>query len=190
VKEYSMRTFIAVKLDPRIKEKLNSMVIQFKKISSGIKWVRPEAMHITLKFLGNIEKQKADQITEVMDHISQYHESFQLACVGAGTFPQKSRNPKVIWAGFNEYQSLKTLHSEIETELEKIGFSREKRSFHPHLTLGRIKKGPALHDLFPELERAEQKDFGVTKVDRITLFKSTLTPSGAIYDILHESQLQ
>jgi len=65
-----------------------------------------------------------------------------------------------------------------------------KIEIHPHLTLGRIKKSPALQDLFPELERAEQKEFGVTKVDRVALFKSTLTPSGAIYDILHESRLQ
>ena len=185
-----MRTFIAVKLDSRTKEKLNSMVVQLKKISSGIKWVRPEAMHVTLKFLGNIDKQKADQIIKVMEYISQSHGLFHLTCVGVGTFPKKSRKPKVIWAGFNECGPLKTLHSDIEAELEKIGFSRENRDFHPHLTLGRIKKSPALQDLFPELERAEQKEFGVTKVDRVALFKSTLTPSGAIYDILHESRLQ
>jgi 2'-5' RNA ligase len=185
-----MRTFIAVILDPKIKEKLTRMVIQFKKISSGIKWVRPESMHITLKFLGNIDNQKADQIKEVMDHVSQKHRSFHLACIGVGTFPQKSRKPKVIWVGFNEHDPLKTLQSEIESELERIGFPKEKRNFHPHLTLGRIKKSAAFHNLIPELERAEQKEFGITKVDRITLFKSTLTPSGAIYDILHESELK
>lgn len=185
-----MRTFVAVKLDPNIKENLSVIVRHFKKISSGINWVRPEAMHVTLKFLGNTEEQKADQIGEVMDRISRNHGSFHLTCIGIGAFPQKSRKPKIIWAGFNEYDPLKTIHSEIEAELEKIGFPREKRSFHPHMTLGRIKKSSGLHTLIPEIEKVKQKDFGVTKVDRITLFKSTLTPSGAIYDILHESGLR
>lgn len=184
-----MRTFVAVKLDPGVKENLSIIVRHFKKISSGIKWVSPEAMHVTLKFLGNIEEQKADHIITVMDRISRDHRPFRMGCIGIGTFPQKSRKPKIIWAGFNAYEPLKTIHSEIETELEQIGFPKEKRSFHPHMTLGRIKKSSGLHALLPELERAEQKEFGVTKVDRITLFKSTLTPSGAIYDILHESGL-
>ena len=185
-----MRTFVAVKLDPNIKENLIGIVRYFKEISSGVKWVRPEAMHVTLKFLGNIEEQKADRITTVMDRISRNHGSFQMACIGVGTFPQQSRNPKVIWAGLSEYEPLKTIQSELEAELEKIGFPKERRSFHPHMTLGRIKKSPGLHMLLPEIEKVKQKDFGITKVDQITLFKSTLTPSGAVYDILHESGLR
>ncbi len=185
-----MRSFIAIDIDSKVRENLKDMVTRFKKVSSKIKWVKPEAMHLTLKFLGNINKKEADQIKEIMDNVSAGYSIFHLECKGIGTFPQRSRKPKIIWAGIKENTSLKALQSHLETELEKIGFLREKRSFHSHLTLGRVKKNAEVQRLLPELEINQDSVFGKTKVDRLTLFKSTLTPSGAIYDILYESPLK
>jgi len=182
-----MRTFIAIEIDPKVKENLNTVIHRLKKVSSGIKWVKPAAMHLTLKFLGNIDKEKAKALIKILDKISQNHNRFDLSCTGIGTFPQMSRKPRVIWAGIDNNSSLGEIYKEIETECEKIGFSKEKRSFHPHFTLGRVKKKAEFQELVPKLESLKNADFGKTNVDRLTLFKSTLTPQGAIYDILHES---
>lgn len=185
-----MRTFIAVDIDPEVKENINTVIHGLKKVSSGVKWIKPEAMHLTLKFLGHIDKKQADKLIKIIDKISKKHHSFDLFCTGIGTFPINSRRPKVIWAGINESSSMKAVYGDIETECEKIGFSKEKRSFHSHLTLGRVKKKANIQALLPQIEATKNNDFGKTKVNSLILFKSTLTPQGAIYDIIHESPLR
>jgi len=189
-KSGKMRTFIAVEIDPQVKENLKRMVHQFKKVSSKVKWVKPTAMHLTLKFLGNVNSTKADQVIKIMDKITQKYPPFDLFCSGIGTFPLKTRKPKIIWAGIKESSTLKDIYLEIENELERIGFSKEKRSFHPHLTLGRVKKKAAVQNLLPELKKNEKMDFGKSKIKGVILFKSTLSPQGAVYDKLHESLLK
>jgi len=189
IKGIKMRSFIAVEVDSKVKKNINETIKHFKKNNSGVKWIKPEAIHLTLKFLGNIDMQKSQQTTKIMDALCSNHNPFFLSFIGLVTFPQKSRIPKVIWAGVKENDLIQKLDKSLENELEKIGFSREKRDFHPHLTLGRIKKNAVIHNLLPELKKHESEVFGESKVERIILFKSTLTPSGAVYDILHESQL-
>lgn len=185
-----MRAFIAIEIDSMVKKKIISMIHHFKKVSSRVKWVKPEALHLTLKFLGNIDEIEADKLKNIMDKISNEHPCFDLSCSGIGTFPLKSRNPKVIWVGIENNSFVKGVYEDIEKEAERIGFSREKRNFHPHLTLGRVKKKPEIQKLLPELERTKDNHFGITKVDKLTLFKSTLTPQGSVYEILHESQFK
>ncbi|MBD3414416.1 MAG: RNA 2',3'-cyclic phosphodiesterase [Candidatus Aminicenantes bacterium] len=188
--EYQMRAFIAIEMDPIVKENLTKVISRFKKISSHVKWVKSEAMHLTLKFLGTIKNQKATLIKDLLDRVSDVHDGFHLECKGLGTFPQKSKKPRVIWAGMSECPSLMALQSDIEKECESIGFLREKRGFHPHLTLGRIKKQSQIQDLLAELKINPKTDFGITEVDRVILFKSTLTPTGAVYDKVYESHLK
>jgi RNA 2',3'-cyclic 3'-phosphodiesterase len=185
-----MRAFIAIEIDPEVKKKLTRMIRHFEKLSSRVKWIKPSAMHLTLKFLGSIDETEADQLKNILDKVSKKHSCFDLSCSGIGTFPLKSKNPKVIWIGIQDNSFIKGVYADIETEAEKIGFSKEKRSFHPHLTLGRVKKKAEIQKLIPELERTKNKDFGKTQVNGLTLFKSTLTPQGAVYDILFKSSLR
>lgn len=189
-KSDKIRAFIAIEIDPQVKENLTRIIHQFKKVSSKVKWVKPTAMHLTLKFLGYIEQTKGDQVARIMDKVAEKYPPFDLFCSGIGTFPLKTRKPKIIWAGIKDSSSLKDIYMDIEREVEKIGFSRENRSFHPHLTLGRVKKKSEVQNLLPELEKTQNMDFGKSKINRLTLFKSTLTPKGAVYDILHESPLK
>jgi 2'-5' RNA ligase len=185
-----MRSFIALKIDPEVKKNLTKMILQFEKVSSRVKWVQPSAMHLTLKFLGDIDRVKAEKLMNILDKISAKYSPFDLSCSGIGTFPIKSRNPKVIWAGITNNSFIKGIYEDIEAEAQKIGFPKEKRSFHAHLTLGRVKKRAETQKLVPELERTKNKDFGKTKVNELILFESTLTPQGPVYRILHESPLR
>jgi len=185
-----VRSFIALKIDPEVKKNLTKMIRQFEKVSSRVKWIQPSAMHLTLKFLGDIDRVKAEKLMNILDKISSKYPPFDLSCSGIGTFPIKSRNPKVIWAGITDNSFIKGIYEDIEAEAQNIGFSKEKRSFHPHLTLGRVKKRAEIQKLVPELERTKNKDFGKTEVNGLTLFESTLTTQGAVYRILHESLLR
>ena len=165
------------------------------KISNGVKWVKPDGIHLTLKFLGNIPTSKISLIKEVLDSIAKETVSFQIALSKIGAFP-KIDYPRVIWVGLEEGKD-KTieLNRKLEERLEKIGFPKESRSFQPHLTLGRVKssknKGGLKksiellnRDLPPLLSCESKKGGAKMTVSEIKLFKSTLTPKGAIYTCL------
>lgn len=185
-----MRTFIAIDLDKEIKDKLSSFLLELDKVSKKIKWARKEGMHLTLKFLGEIEEKMIPEVESLLKGISSKCPSFVLRLKGTGTFPEGSKNPRVIWVGIEESQDLKAIQAQLEEELEKTGFPREKREFHPHLTLGRIKPHSYLGGIFSLLESNKESDFGEMKVKKIAFFQSILKPTGAEYRILSEFDLQ
>jgi RNA 2',3'-cyclic 3'-phosphodiesterase len=153
-------------------------------------WVNPEGIHLTLKFLGNISAEKTDEINVVMDDAAEKHQSFSIACRGLGTFPAKSRNPRIVWAGIEEHPELLDIQKNLDEQLAELGFSPEKRAFHPHLTLGRSREKKNSRLLIPEIEKFKEVEFGTIFVDKIILFESTLTPEGAVYSRIHESKLK
>lgn len=185
-----MRTFIAIDLDKEIKDKLSSFLSELDKVSKKIKWVRKEGMHLTMKFLGEIEEKMIPEVESTLKEISHKCPSFILRLRGTGTFPEGRKNPRVIWVGIEMNQGLKAVQAQLEEELEKKGFSREKRDFHPHLTLGRIKPHSYLGGIFSLLESNKESDFGGMEVKKITFFQSILKPTGAEYRILSKFDLQ
>ncbi len=185
-----MRTFIAIELESEVKENLETIIHTLKPAGPGIKWVDPKGIHLTLKFLGNISSEKADVIKAVMNRIVQKHPCFSLNCRRLGRFPVKSRNPRVVWAGVEEHPELLQIQKELDHELSGLGFSKEKREFHPHLTLGRAGKKTNSPMLVPEIEKYREVEFGTIPVSKIILFESTLTPEGPVYSRLHQSQLK
>jgi len=185
-----MRTFVAIDLSEEIKKNLILLLNQLDTGSRSVKWVKRQAMHVTLKFLGEISEIKADEVKSALERTASIHHSFPLTVKGTGTFPQGKKSPRVIWTGISENDSLSNLQSSIEDELEQLGFPKEKRKFIPHLTLGRVKATFDLPSILSVLARYKDTEFGFMEVKKITFFRSILKPTGAEYSILSEFALQ
>lgn len=184
----SVRTFIALELPEELKKSLGRLQAKFRERTGGVKWVRPENMHLTLKFLGDI---KAEMVTPVAGALAKLCAGRAPLCfdaAGLGAFPN-SRNPKVLWAGMEADDSLSSFHGELEAALADLGFSREDRPFAPHVTLGRLRDGLARKDVAGLIEEHCAERFGRFAADRITFFKSELKPSGPVYEALQTSIL-
>ncbi len=185
-----MRTFIAIELDPAVKRNLTNFLGRLKKLGpKNISWVREEGMHLTLKFLGEIEDAQASPVKNVIGSISKTYPGFPLAVKGTGYFPANPKYIRVLWAGVEEHPTLMSLQKELESELEKLGFAREKRVFHPHLALGRVRTPSNLKENLEEHEKNKTAVFGQMTVEKITFFESRLRPSGAEYTALARSEL-
>ena len=184
-----IRTFLAVEIDSPNKQKLSELIALLKKTNTDVKWINENQMHLTLKFLGNTEKTKTQEIPRVLEPITKDFREFTISLSKIGAFPNINK-PRVIWIGIDEGKvTLKLLADKIESELEKIGFAKEKREFKSHLTLGRvrsIKNMPRLTDLIQKTDFQSQDKI---KISALILFHSTLTPKGAIYAPLTKIKL-
>ena len=177
-----IRAFIAIKLPDFIKKALKDT--QKTMLANGIKakYISPENMHLTLKFLGNADNDLQPEIKKNLIKSAQYAKPIKLSLQGIGAFPN-SRSPKVIWAGINgEIQKLATLHTKLEQRLSNIGIPEEKREFHGHLTLARLKKNRLSAQKFERfIQKTGQFESVKFTADRLILFQSRLMPEGPIY---------
>lgn len=186
----TIRAFIAVEIDNQTKQKILELISIFKKSNADIKWITDDQIHLTLKFLGNIDKDKVREISDSISDISDNFNSFKIAFSRIGAFPSLN-HPAVIWLGIDKgAESLKTLNEKIETALEKLGFERESREFKPHLTLGRVKSNKNMSDLTKLLEETTFCFGNDTQINKLTLLQSDLSPKGAIHSIVLQKYLQ
>jgi 2'-5' RNA ligase len=187
-----MRTIIAIELPEEIRTILSNIQDELKQTQADIKWVKPENIHLTLKFLGEIEEDKALKIQLVLKEIAQKNSPLSLYLSGIGAFP-KLQYPRVIWIGINNDQPVSGIAKDLEKELLKIGFPAETRPFSSHVTLGRVRSGLNRKALIEKIEflnknlPSPQPEF---KVLSLTLFKSTLTPQGPIYEAIVSCSLK
>jgi 2'-5' RNA ligase len=184
-----MRTFIAIDLDETIKETLEGLIGRLRRQGGDIRWVKPEGMHLTLKFLGEIGEETVAKVMSTLEVVASRNRPFHLIFRGTGTFPPGHR-ARVLWVGIEENPGLKALQEDLEREMERLGFSREERGFHPHLTLGRVKASLGLQPVLQEFSKEAATIFGETEATRLTFFQSTLKPTGAEYKIIGEYRLQ
>lgn len=176
-----MRAFIAVEIDLPNKQKISGLISDLKKSDADVKWVNESQMHLTLKFLGNIEENRVCDISDVLENISKDFRTFSLCLSDIGAFPN-IRKPRVIWISIDKgYEELKLLADKVETGLVKLGFEKEKREFKPHLTLGRVKSLKNSGNMESLVGKINFQPAGEIKIDKIILFQSTLMPKGAIY---------
>ena len=186
-----MRTFVAIELAPDLKITLEALIRNIKKGAKGIKWTHSAGMHLTLKFLGDIPPEKAGDVIVLLKTVAEKHSTFPLQLKGTGTFPPGGkRGARVIWAGITETPELMALHKGMEEGFERIGFPREDRPLHPHLTLGRVKSTDGIESVLAELEKYRETDFGGMMVDRIRFFESVLKPDGAYHSVLAEVEFK
>jgi 2'-5' RNA ligase len=171
-----MRTFIAAEIPESIRKQVIALVDEERKKALPVKWVPFENLHITVKFLGEIDEEMKAKTAGVLQEVCQQHQRFTVGFSGIGCFPDP-RRPRVVWIGIETgADHLSVLAHDLDEQLASFGFKKEKR-FHPHLTIGRIKK-PCRIDGILHTEFTTQPFL----VERLTLFKSTLTPQGALYD--------
>lgn len=183
-----IRTFVAVEYhDEYLHSRFEGAQGRLKETGASIKLVDVENIHITLKFLGDIEDYQVEEVSQVIRDIT--FEPFEFTVEGVGVFPNLKR-PKTIWAGISSgVDELVNLFNVVNGGLAKLGFERENRRFHPHLTIARVRGGQNRDSLVDALLGLEEMEFGKVQVDRIYLKKSVLTPRGPIYSMLAESTL-
>jgi len=187
-----MRTFIAIELPSEIKDSLSRLQEELKASNADVKWVEPNNIHLTLKFLGEIDDKKIEKITKIIDDTAREKNKFQMHISSLGTFP-KIDFPRVIWVGVDTGdKETKGIADELEEKIAKIGIPKEDRPFSSHITIGRTRSSLNREKLVQDLKNkaelgGEKLEFYVTK---ITLFKSTLTPHGPIYEVLKETNLK
>ena len=185
-----MRTFVAIDLEPEIKKNISQFIKELDNHNPNIRWVKNQGMHLTLKFIGEVPENKAEDIRSILMGLSSEYEHFPLKLVGTGTFPPRIRNPRILWVGIEESHELMSVQKDIEFMLEKLSISREKRKYFPHLTLGRVKSNQNIMPVLDEMSRNKNTNFGNMDVKKITLFKSTLKPTGAEYSPLANIELK
>ena len=179
--EKATRAFLAIDLPEEIKVQIENIQDRLKAVVKGVRWTRPEGIHLTLKFFGNISENDIANISGVVERNAVDVRPLTLNVSTIGTFPNPKR-PRVVWLGISgTVERLSNLQKEIEEDLESIGFQKEKRAFRAHLTLGRIKLPKEVKGLSEIIQDEESYDAGSFKACGLTLFKSDLTPKGAVY---------
>lgn len=178
-----MRCFIAIDVETGEIEKLLN---ELSKIKAGIKVVEKENLHITLKFLGEVEENLVDRIHAELKEIENF-ESFEAELRGVDAFPNRNYM-RVIFVKA-EHERIYKIHNIVDEKLVKFGFAKDKR-FKSHVTLCRVKSSINKKALADFIKKHESKSFGRFKCDRIRIKKSTLTRQGAIYETLKEIRLK
>jgi len=187
--EDNIRTFIAVKLPRAIQEKIGTLQDKFKNPQDKITWTNPYNIHITLKFLGDIISSRIAHIEKIISDTARNYRSFEISIYGIGTFP-KIGQPHIIWAGIrNGKDELNNLYTAVIDNLKKIGYSKQKREFTPHLTLGRIKHIGNTGNFMRRVYKHKEDILANLVVNDILLLKSTLTLKGPIYKTLYKARL-
>ena len=190
----TIRAFIAIPLPHPLLEKLAALQRQLEKqIPPGsVRWTRAEGIHLTLKFLGDVPTAQQRDIEQGMAQASGHH-PFTLNAGGLGCFPNFKR-PRVVWVGLGgQMDALHALRDTVERAIAPLGYPTEKRRFNPHLTLGRVKKHASkadVVDLGQRLEATEVDALGQNTVTGISLIRSQLRPSGAVYTQLSHVKLE
>ena len=185
----TIRAFIAVEIDEPNKQKILNLISQLNKSDAAIKWATEHQMHLTLKFLGNINDSDIQKISASLKSIAGDSNAFSIKFPRIGAFPNMNR-PRVIWLGIDKgAEDLTLLNSKIENELEKLGFVKEKREYSAHLTLGRVKSLKNIQNLTKLINEIELNLQDEIKINKIILFQSTLTPKGAVYTTLKQYNL-
>jgi 2'-5' RNA ligase len=187
-----VRAFIAIELIPELKEQLIRQREHLRRELAGtrVSWVRPQGMHLTLKFLGEIEEGQVAPIGEQMALLGERFPPFEMQLTALGAFPNM-RRPRVVWVGVEAPPALAALQADLERALKKLGFAAERRPFHPHITLGRVRDaGGGRVDWEAALARAGEAALGGQRVEGFCLFRSQLQPTGAVYTRLREVALR
>jgi 2'-5' RNA ligase len=191
-----MRSFIALEMPPAVKEHAAGLIRELRSSGAGMKWVEPANLHLTLKFLGEVDPGLLPEVKAALERACAATPALELAVAGCGAFPGLKR-PKVAWLGLSgQVEELAGLAEAVQAAVEPLGFAPERRGFKAHLTLGRLrrgkrggKKGPSTAPLSRELAALAGHVGPRFLGDQVVLMKSTLTSSGPIYQPLHRVTL-
>ena len=188
-----MRTFIAIELPEEIRSALAALQDQLKASGADVKWVEPQNIHLTLKFLGNIDDALREKIGGALCSVAANNQPFMAVIGLCGAFPNMDY-PRVIWLGITEGEpQIKKIAREIEDKISGLGIEKDARPFTGHITIGRVRspsgKKSLTRALADQAQNLVKLNLGFS-VSKLTLFKSTLSPAGPVYVAQKEENLK
>ncbi len=179
-----LRTFIAVPLPQEARTIIQEIQTDLQKCNCDISWVKPENIHLTLKFLGDTASENIEAIKLIIKDCVRKTKPFDYTINELGAFPSLNKI-NVLWLGIDKNKDkFRAIVEMLEENLCRIGFPKENRSFSAHITLGRIRSNKNIHILKESLNKYKTPLNIPGNFSNITLFKSTLTPTGPIYEVL------
>lgn len=186
-----IRSFLAFDIPPKMKAELGSVIGVLSQKARDIKWVKPERMHCTIRFFGDVEEDiLLGKLSHIIEREVLHQAPIHLTGHGVGVFPNW-RYPRILWAGLvGDTEAVMSLHAKLEQSFEELGLPRDPRVLRLHLTLGRARA--PLKDcetLVHLVEKMGEHEFGSVNVDSLVLYKSVLTKEGPIYTALRKFQL-
>jgi len=177
-----MRLFVALDIPEEIRTRLTEFVERVHALAPDARWAKPESLHVTLKFIGEVKEERLDAIRQTLTTIKA--RSFDVKFEGIGYFPP-NKSPRVFWAGVHATNDLPELAAAIDQKLAPLGIEREEKLYHPHLTLARAGSGPGASRVFRRLQEQlateEPPHFGTMTAQEFYLYQSRLSRGGAQY---------
>lgn len=182
-----MRLFVAINLAEAVRRQLWDATAAVRSAETAVKWVGVDGLHLTVKFLGEVDAAREREIAGALDAALAGHRAFDLDVDGFGAFPSLER-PSVVWAGCERTSALELAYHAVEIGCERLGFPLEARAFQPHITLGRVRRGKRVTDLADHLRRLSVA--ATDHVETVDLMQSTLGPEGPRYAVRHRTPLE
>ncbi len=181
-----VRAFVAIRMNEQVEDVVAKTIDELRHPDDGVRWVPRANLHITLKFLGAaVDSHRLQRLTAGLHQLATKTAPFEVAAAGIGAFPNLE-HPRAIWVGLHSVESgaLAALAARLETVAAEYGFEREKRRWSGHLTIGRV-RGESINDETRDaLNALRDREFGVSKIESITLYRSHLGPDAASYEAL------
>lgn len=185
-----VRCFVAVNLPAPLREEIGAFFAALRGSVRGVRWVAAANLHLTLKFLGDVESGQVSRVANAIAGALEGSPPVEVTLAGAGVFPPRGR-PRVVWLDLAAgAEGIASLQGEVGRALEPLGFPREKRPFTPHLTVGRVKKPGDPAPLLAAVDTAGKREWGGFTASSVDLVRSELFPTGARYSILREVRLK
>lgn len=183
-----MRTFAAIALPDEVRDRISRVTKDMRSACKSVRWVQAENYHLTLAFYGEVEDDQFETIDAALARHTSNIAAFTLHLTECGAFPNV-RKPATVWVGVNTCSELEACHAAAAEAGSAVGIPAEKRKYHPHITIGRVRRGRFEQELAPHLPSAEAIGACEFTVRDVSLFKSSLTPQGAHYDCLKQYPL-
>jgi 2'-5' RNA ligase len=193
----TIRSFIAIELSDEARSVLADLQNRLKAVvpPKTVRWTAPQNIHLTLHFLGDVEVNEVEQVSQAVKTAASNCRPFSLTLTGLGCFPN-TRRPRIVWVGVRDKtETLVALHQNLGEGLNVINFKPEDRPYSPHLTIGRVKNGLPRRQLTQLGEVLDQEirligELATLNVAELSLIKSELTPSGPVYTPLTRAAFQ
>ena len=186
----TIRSFIAIPLATDIRQAAVKLLERLRQPNDGIKWVPTDNLHLTLKFLGEVDNTEVPRVCDVIRQVTATLPPFEISFAGTGGFPQLER-PRILFVGVNDPGSLVAMVSGLESALAELGFKPEPRDYRPHLTIGRTRGGSRRADasVVERLRQEQDLQLGTMTADCVQLFASFLDKGGPTYQVMDTVEL-
>jgi len=184
-----MRTFLSLDIDEATRGRLSGVAGNIPIGDARIRWVEPDNLHVTLKFLGDVADELVADVCAAASWAAETVEPFDFSVRGVICIPPAGRL-RMLWAGVVEPTGrLARLHEQLDAALSEMGFGAEDRPFKPHITLARVKFARNSQDIRAAAESYGDRDFGTNRAGQLVVYSSKLTPEGPVYTPLARAKL-